>query len=133
MIEHEGSSSPRDPKKPAAPGTLVLDIEGQAPQPSQYVRLMLRKPDKRRSSTQHWEFTDDGRLKCCMYANLYVQIKDGFGDRTERSEKVSDVGPWQMSKEEAIRIYKTASKFKDKFYHLLMEVGIIFYFVCYSE
>src|SRR5688572_22105608 len=70
---------------------LVLDIAGQAPQPSSYVPLMLRKPDTRRASTQHWEFTQDGRLKCANYSTLYVQAKDGFGD-----EKQSNEGGWRQ-------------------------------------
>lgn len=80
LIEHEGSSPPREPRKPAAHGSsLVLDIAGSGPQPAQYTPLMLRKPDKRRASTQHWDFTPDGRLKCEKLDNLYVQAKDGFG------------------------------------------------------
>ncbi|CAG7684383.1 unnamed protein product [Allacma fusca] len=80
LIEHEGSSAPREPRKPAPYATiLVLDIAGSGPQPTQYTPLMLRKPDNRRASTQHWEFTVDGRLKCEKLENLYVQAKDGFG------------------------------------------------------
>ncbi|ODN01813.1 Vacuolar protein sorting-associated protein 13D [Orchesella cincta] len=80
LIEHEGSRPLGDPKQTEPSGTrLVLDIAGSAPQPSQCVALMLRRPDKRRASTQHWEFTLDGRLKLSMYANMYVQAKDGFG------------------------------------------------------
>ena len=33
---------------------------------------MLRKPDPQRSLTQHWRFTEDGRL-CCQHPDLYVQ------------------------------------------------------------
>ena len=55
----------------------VLDIAGPAPQPTQYVSLVLRRPDKRRKSTQTWHFTEDGRL-CCAHNNMYVQAKDGF-------------------------------------------------------
>lgn len=55
----------------------VLDIAGPAPQPSLCVGLMLRRPDKRRKSTQTWRFTDDGRL-CCVHNNMCVQAKDGF-------------------------------------------------------
>ncbi|XP_047493790.1 vacuolar protein sorting-associated protein 13D-like isoform X6 [Penaeus chinensis] len=56
---------------------LVLDIAGPAPQPTEYTPLMLRKPDERRSLTQTWRFTEDGRL-CCVHVNMYVQAKDGF-------------------------------------------------------
>ncbi|KAG0696633.1 Vacuolar protein sorting-associated protein 13D [Chionoecetes opilio] len=55
----------------------VLDIAGCAPQPSEYVPLMLRKPDERRRLTQTWRFTEDGRL-CCIHVNMFVQAKDGF-------------------------------------------------------
>lgn len=55
----------------------VLDIAGPAPQPTQYVSLVLRRPDKRRKSTQTWHFTEDGHL-CCAHNNMCVQAKDGF-------------------------------------------------------
>lgn len=55
----------------------VLDIAGPAPQPTKYVSLVLRRPDKRRKSTQTWHFTEDGCL-CCAHNNMYVQAKDGF-------------------------------------------------------
>jgi vacuolar protein sorting-associated protein 13D len=80
MLQHEGSSPPRDPSvhHPVDPSRiLVLDIAGPALQPSQYVHLMLRKPDPRRLLTQTWRFTDDGRL-CCGHSNVFVQAKDGF-------------------------------------------------------
>lgn len=54
-----------------------MDIAGPALQPSEYVHLMLRKPDPRRQLTQTWRFTDDGRL-CCGHNNVFVQAKDGF-------------------------------------------------------
>ncbi|KAK3881484.1 hypothetical protein Pcinc_014068 [Petrolisthes cinctipes] len=80
MLQHEGSSPPHDPtsKKPQKRSNiLVLDIAGPGPQPNEYVPLMLRKPDDRRSLTQTWRFTDDGRL-CCKHYNMFVQAKDGF-------------------------------------------------------
>ena len=55
----------------------VLDIAGTAPQPTQCVALVLKRPDKRRKSTQTWRFTEDGRL-CCAHNNMCVQAKDGF-------------------------------------------------------
>ncbi|KAL1131086.1 hypothetical protein AAG570_012323 [Ranatra chinensis] len=72
-LQHEGSSPPRAPPDKI----MVLDICGPAPQPSQYVGLMIRRPDKRRTSTQSWRFTPDGRL-CCAHNNMCVQAKDGF-------------------------------------------------------
>jgi len=80
MLQHEGSSPPQDPKSKKAPDhshTLVLDIAGPAVQPDDFVPLMLRKPDPRRSLTQRWRFTEDGRL-CCQHQGLYVQAKDGY-------------------------------------------------------
>lgn len=83
-------SPPRDLTRPQKEGTmLVLDISGSAPLPTQCVPLQLRKPDRRRISTQHWEFTSDGKMKCKMYENLYVQAKDGFGG-------TNAVGSWQL-------------------------------------
>jgi len=73
LIEHDGSSL-----LPGIVDPLVLDVAGSALQPNQFVPLMLRKPNNRRASTQHWEFTSDGRLKCSIYENLFVQAKVGF-------------------------------------------------------
>lgn len=80
MLQHEGSSPPRDPHKPNvvnASKIFVLDISGLSPQPGEYISLMIRKPDPRRKHTQTWKFTSDGRL-CCAYPNMFVQSKDGF-------------------------------------------------------
>lgn len=81
LLHHEGSSPPQDPRRKVNPKdlerTLVLDIAGLSPLPGIFVPLMLRKPDERRSLTQTWHFTEDGRL-CCDHPNLYVQPKDGF-------------------------------------------------------
>ncbi|XP_069683777.1 intermembrane lipid transfer protein Vps13D isoform X2 [Periplaneta americana] len=81
QLQHEGSSPPRDPRSKHSTQNddriLVLDIAGPAPQPTQYVSLVLRRPDKRRKSTQTWHFTEDGRL-CCAHNNMCVQAKDGF-------------------------------------------------------
>lgn len=76
QLQHEGSSPPRDSSKSSSK-ILVLDITGPAPQPAHYVGLCLRRPDPRRSSTQTWRFTEDGRL-CCAHKNMCVQAKDGF-------------------------------------------------------
>nr|CAD7460843.1 unnamed protein product [Timema tahoe] len=70
----------------------VLDIAGPAPQPMQYVHLVLRRKDQRRTSTQTWRFTEEGRL-CCMHNNMCVQAKDGFFGLREGSEAV--LGPPQ--------------------------------------
>ncbi|XP_054285267.1 intermembrane lipid transfer protein VPS13D-like [Macrosteles quadrilineatus] len=83
QLQHEGSSPPRAPPDKI----LVLDISGPAPQPSHYVSLVLRRPDKRRKSTQTWRFTDDGRL-CCVHNNMCVQAKDGFFGLRQGSEVV---------------------------------------------
>ena len=80
MIQHEGSSPPQDPKSKRQidqSHILVLDIGGPANKPDQFAPLMLRKPDPRRSLTQTWRFTEDGRL-CCQHSGLYVQAKDGY-------------------------------------------------------
>lgn len=80
LLQHEGSSPPRDPKRSSSVESdrvLVLDIADIGSSPNTYVGLILRKPDQRRSSTQTWKFTEDGRL-CCQHRNLYVQPKDGL-------------------------------------------------------
>ena len=83
MLQHEGSSPPQDPRlQPRGDDlsrALVLDIAGPAElpfSPTDFVPLMLRKPDPRRSLTQHWRFTEDGRL-CCQMPGLYVQAGQG--------------------------------------------------------
>lgn len=59
LLQHEGSSVPRDPKQsPGKNNLYVLDIAAIAPQPISYVPLQLRKADPRRKSTQVWEFTE---------------------------------------------------------------------------
>ena len=86
MLQHEGSSPPQDPRLQARgediSRALVLDIGGPAEppfSPTEVVPLMLRKPDPRRSMTQHWRFTEDGRL-CCQIPGLFVQTGHGqFG------------------------------------------------------
>lgn len=88
QLQHEGSSPPKAPQDKI----LVLDISTPAPQPSQYVNLILRRPDKRRTSTQTWRFTEDGRL-CCVHNNMCVQAKDGFFGLRRGSEAV--LGPPQ--------------------------------------
>ncbi|XP_028134062.1 intermembrane lipid transfer protein Vps13D [Diabrotica virgifera virgifera] len=76
-LEHEGSSPPLHPGQTRNQDSiLVLDIENTAPQPNTYSRLMLRRIDPRRQSTQKWRFTEDGRL-CCDHYNMCVQAMDG--------------------------------------------------------
>ncbi|KAK4875461.1 hypothetical protein RN001_011883 [Aquatica leii] len=77
QLQHEGSSPPSHPQQPRTENILVLDIEGPAPQPTSYSKLMLRRLDPRRRSTQTWRFTEDGRL-CCAHYNMCVQAQDGF-------------------------------------------------------
>jgi len=80
MLQHEGSSAPRDPrikKTSANDVTYVLDIADIALRPSVEVSLILRKPDERRKTTQTWKFTevtfDDTFLYvCCMIIHLNV-------------------------------------------------------------
>lgn len=95
MLQHEGSSPPRDPRRSTSVDNervLVLDIAGLGPLPGDFVPLMLRKPDKRRRLTQTWRFTKDGRL-CCGLSNLFVQAKDGFMGLKIGNEVV--IGPTQ--------------------------------------
>lgn len=96
QLQHEGSSPPCHPQQHRSENTvLVLDIEGPAPQPSQYTRLVLRRPDRRRQSTQTWRFTEEGRL-CCAHYNMCVQAQDGFfGIRQGRSMNSSHAC-WQQ-------------------------------------
>ncbi|XP_023229581.1 vacuolar protein sorting-associated protein 13D-like isoform X2 [Centruroides sculpturatus] len=96
LLHHEGSSPPQDPRRKVSQKdlerTLVLDIAGLSPLPGIFVPLMLRKPDERRSLTQTWHFTEDGRL-CCDHPNLFVQPKDGFSGLKAGQEAV--LGPNQ--------------------------------------
>ncbi|KAB7501647.1 Vacuolar protein sorting-associated protein 13D [Armadillidium nasatum] len=82
MLQHEGSSPPYDPtsKKPRNDSNILVILITKNILPSwnsEYTPLVLRKPDVRRSLTQTWRFTEDGRL-CCEHPNMYVQAKDGF-------------------------------------------------------
>lgn len=77
---HEGSSPPKDPRKSGSKSegiSFVLDIEAQCAYPGQYSSLTLRSIDNKRSLTQYWSFTSEGRL-CCEHPDLYVQPRDGF-------------------------------------------------------
>lgn len=76
-LEHEGSNPPLHPNQTRNPDSiLVLDIENTAAQPNTYSKLMLRRIDPRRQSTQKWRFTEEGRL-CCDHYNMCVQSMDG--------------------------------------------------------
>lgn len=81
QLEHEGSSPPTEPgRKPSMSPRLVLDLE-KAPQPMQYIALVVRPANKQRYSTQTWNFTEEGRLMC-EHSNMCVQARGGvFGLR----------------------------------------------------
>ncbi|CAG0881810.1 unnamed protein product, partial [Cyprideis torosa] len=91
---HEGSSPPKDPSggEQMKYRMWVLDITDSAPLPSKYVPLMLRRPSPQRESTQHWHFTEDGRLQC-QHRNFYVQPPNGVLGFVEGGEVV--LGPTQ--------------------------------------
>ncbi|NXG45301.1 VP13D protein, partial [Psilopogon haemacephalus] len=80
MICHEGSSVPHNPHKPSprsVDSSMILDIAGLAAvTDNRYEPLMLRKPDRRRSTTQTWSFRD-GKLTCGIHG-LVVQAKGGI-------------------------------------------------------
>lgn len=87
QLEHEGSSPPIEPgKKSSAAPRLVLDLE-KAPQPKNYVPLVVRPANKQRRSTQTWNFTEEGRLMC-EHANMCVQARGGFFGLRPGSEAV---------------------------------------------
>ncbi|XP_066494000.1 intermembrane lipid transfer protein VPS13D [Tiliqua scincoides] len=94
MLCHEGSAVPHHPNKPSPPRTTesshILDIAGLAAvTDNRYEPLMLRKPDRRRSTTQTWSFRD-GRLVCGMHG-LVVQAKGGIAGLHDGAEVV--LGP----------------------------------------
>uniref|UniRef100_A0A4W3GI10 Vacuolar protein sorting 13 homolog D n=1 Tax=Callorhinchus milii TaxID=7868 RepID=A0A4W3GI10_CALMI len=75
---HEGSSPPHNPNKPSSGrhsnSGLVLDIASLAGVTDNSCEpLVLKKPDKRRGSTQTWCFRD-GQLACGM-PGMVVQAK----------------------------------------------------------
>ncbi|XP_077787399.1 intermembrane lipid transfer protein VPS13D isoform X3 [Podarcis muralis] len=94
MLCHEGSAVPHHPNKPSPPrsteSSLILDIAGLAAvTDNRYEPLMLRKPDRRRSTTQTWSFRD-GKLVCGMHG-LVVQAKGGIAGLHDGAEVV--LGP----------------------------------------
>ncbi|XP_058408923.1 intermembrane lipid transfer protein VPS13D isoform X7 [Diceros bicornis minor] len=94
MLAHEGSSVPHNPNKPSAArsteGSAILDIAGLAAvTDNRYEPLMLRKPDRRRSTTQTWSFRE-GRLTCGLHG-LVVQAKGGLSGLFDGAEVV--LGP----------------------------------------
>ncbi|XP_054435700.1 intermembrane lipid transfer protein VPS13D isoform X2 [Pteronotus mesoamericanus] len=94
MLAHEGSSVPHNPSKPSAArateGSAILDIAGLAAvTDNRYEPLMLRKPDRRRSTTQTWSFRE-GRLTCGLHG-LVVQAKGGLSGLFDGAEVV--LGP----------------------------------------
>ncbi|XP_042334804.1 vacuolar protein sorting-associated protein 13D isoform X2 [Sceloporus undulatus] len=94
MLCHEGSAVPHHPNKPSPPrsteSSMILDIAGLAAvTDNRYEPLMLRKPDRRRSTTQTWSFRD-GKLVCGMHG-LVVQAKGGRAGLRDGAEVV--LGP----------------------------------------
>ncbi|XP_068395015.1 intermembrane lipid transfer protein VPS13D isoform X6 [Eschrichtius robustus] len=94
MLAHEGSSAPHNPSKPLAArsteGSAILDIAGLAAvTDNRYEPLMLRKPDRRRSTTQTWSFRE-GKLTCGLHG-LVVQAKGGLSGLFDGAEVV--LGP----------------------------------------
>ncbi|XP_046938959.1 intermembrane lipid transfer protein VPS13D isoform X4 [Lynx rufus] len=94
MLAHEGSSVPHNPNKPSAArspeGSAILDIAGLAAvTDNRYEPLMLRKPDRRRSTTQTWSFRE-GKLTCGLHG-LVVQAKGGLSGLFDGAEVV--LGP----------------------------------------
>ncbi|XP_040317611.1 intermembrane lipid transfer protein VPS13D isoform X5 [Herpailurus yagouaroundi] len=94
MLAHEGSSVPHNPNKPSAArspeSSAILDIAGLAAvTDNRYEPLMLRKPDRRRSTTQTWSFRE-GKLTCGLHG-LVVQAKGGLSGLFDGAEVV--LGP----------------------------------------
>ncbi|XP_078281630.1 intermembrane lipid transfer protein VPS13D isoform X1 [Rhinoraja longicauda] len=94
MLCHEGSSPPHNPNKPSysepPQSGLVLDIAGVAAVTDcRYEPLMLRKPERRRGTTQSWYF-QDGRLSCGQ-TRMVVQITKGISGLYDGAEVV--LGP----------------------------------------
>ncbi|XP_040119407.1 vacuolar protein sorting-associated protein 13D isoform X4 [Oryx dammah] len=94
MLAHEGSSVPHNPSEPSATrsaeGSAILDIAGLAAvTDNRYEPLMLRKPDRRRSTTQTWSFRE-GKLTCGLHG-LVVQAKGGLSGLFDGAEVV--LGP----------------------------------------
>ncbi|XP_073937433.1 intermembrane lipid transfer protein VPS13D isoform X8 [Castor canadensis] len=94
MLAHEGSAVPHNPSKPSATrpteGSAILDIAGLAAvTDNRYEPLMLRKPDRRRSTTQTWSFRE-GKLTCGLHG-LVVQAKGGLSGLFDGAEVV--LGP----------------------------------------
>lgn len=87
QLEHEGSSPPIEPgRKSNAAHRLVLDLE-KAPQPRNFVPLVVRPANKQRRSTQTWNFTEEGRLMC-EHSNMCVQVRGGIFGLRPGSEAV---------------------------------------------
>ncbi|XP_059722821.1 intermembrane lipid transfer protein VPS13D isoform X2 [Haemorhous mexicanus] len=93
MLCHEGSSVPHNPHKPSPrseDSSMILDIAGLAAVTNnRYEPLMLRRPDRRRSTTQTWSF-QDGKLTCGIHG-LVVQAKGGIQGLHDGAEVV--LGP----------------------------------------
>lgn len=110
MLQHEGSSTPRDPRTRHMPSAssdstsvcYVLDINDIALQPNREVPLALRKVDERRKSTQVWKFVN-GRL-FLGETNLCVQAKDGVFGLRDSGEAVLGPAPPQSSSKTLVEL-----------------------------
>ncbi|XP_029973693.1 vacuolar protein sorting-associated protein 13D, partial [Salarias fasciatus] len=92
MLCHEGSSPPQSKLAQPRPldSSLVLDIAGLAAvSDNSFEPLMLRRPDRRRSTTQTWYFSS-GMLTCGL-PRLVVQVKGGTAGLRDGAEVV--LGP----------------------------------------
>lgn len=89
---HEGTSPPLEPpgfqdfgfadvkfvSQNRSQTLMVLDVldddlVNTSDQPLTSIPLAVRKMNPSRSSTQTWHFTEDGRLRCLKYWNMFVQ------------------------------------------------------------
>lgn len=84
-IIHEGSSPPLEPglqdfgfadvkfgNNISESTLMVLDVDDDGLDRTN-ISLVIRKMNPRRYATQTWRFTEDGRLQCLKYDNLFVQ------------------------------------------------------------
>ncbi|CAH0692632.1 unnamed protein product [Chilo suppressalis] len=78
QLVHEGSSPPQptdaqlNDDNTLSPHAMVLDIEEAAPRPGVASRLVVRRADGRRASTQAWRLTRARRMQCA-HRNLCVR------------------------------------------------------------
>uniref|UniRef100_H2ZA64 Intermembrane lipid transfer protein VPS13-like C-terminal domain-containing protein n=1 Tax=Ciona savignyi TaxID=51511 RepID=H2ZA64_CIOSA len=83
---HEGTAPPRKSqpstalRRHRAATTIIASCSTSPSSPFKHdlgegIPLSLKRRDARRSSTQTWEFKQEGRM-CCMHRNLCVQAKE---------------------------------------------------------